>query len=74
MVHGNAHAAAAAANGDATMADAPAEGDGDGAALAKALAAVTGGARDGNAPPATDTDDSNATVPCAGHSTASSGQ
>jgi hypothetical protein len=56
------------------MAVAPVEGDGDGAALAKALAAVTGGAHDGNAPLAADADNSNATMPCAGHSTASSGQ
>ncbi len=73
-VHGNAHAAAAVANGDTAMADAPAEGNGDGAALAKVLASVTGGARDGNALPAAYADDSNATMLCAGHGTASSGR
>jgi hypothetical protein len=66
--HGNARTAAVVANGDATMADAPAAGDSDGAALVRALVAVKGGVRDGNAPPAADADHSNATVPCAGSS------
>jgi hypothetical protein len=59
---------AAMANGDATMADALAVGGGYGAALTRALAAVTGGARDGNAQPAADADDSNVIVPCASSS------
>ncbi len=75
-VDGNSRVAAAAANGLAAMTDAPAAGDGDSTALARALAAVTSGARDEHAPPAANTDDSNATVPLlepatdAGHSTA----
>ncbi len=73
---GNSRAAAATANGLAAMADALAAGDGDGAALVRALAAVTGGACDGHAPPAADTDNGNAMVPLlepatdAGHGTA----
>ncbi len=73
---GNSRTAVVAANELAAMADAPAAEDGDGAALARALAAVMGGAHDGHAPPAADTDDSNATVPLlepatdAGHGTA----